>query len=137
MTNTCTRLLEFDAAHRLLGHESLCAHNHGHRYRVEITCSAQLDAVGRVIDFSVIKQKVGAWILEHWDHATIANGADVGYLAALEAMGETRVYRMDGNPTGERIASELLAVASRILAPIGVIRVRVWETPNCYADATP
>lgn len=137
MTITCTRLIEFDAAHRLLGHESLCAHNHGHRYRVEIECVAPVDTVGRVIDFGAIKAKVGGWIAEHWDHGTLANDHDAAYLAALEAMGERRVYRMDGNPTAERIASELLTVAARLLAPIGVTRVRVWETPNCFADATP
>ena len=43
----------------------------------------------------------GDFLRQHWDHATIANGADTAYLAALEAMGESRIYRMDGNPTGE------------------------------------
>lgn len=131
---TCTRKLEFDAGHRLLGHESLCAHNHGHRYVAEITCEAPLDSVGRVIDFSAIKAKVGAWIAEHWDHATIANENDLVYLAALEAMGEDRVYRLDGNPTAENIATELLLVARRLLAPIRVVKIRLWETPNCWVD---
>ena len=32
---TCTRRIEFDAAHRILNHESKCKMLHGHRYVVE------------------------------------------------------------------------------------------------------
>lgn len=137
MTTTCTRLLEFDAAHRLLGHESLCAHNHGHRYKVEIECSADLDAVGRVVDFGDVKRRVGEWVDRHLDHATLANRDDSAYIAALAAMGEERVYLLDCNPTAENIARELLRVADQMLAPVCVVRVRVWETPNCWAEVYP
>lgn len=131
---TCTRLLEFDAAHRLVDHEGLCAHLHGHRYRAEVECAAPLDAVGRVIDFSVIKVRVGGWIAEQWDHAVIVNAGDAPLLALLDGIGERRVYRLSGNPTAENIAAELLRVASAMLSPIRVVRVRVWETPNCFAE---
>ncbi|MBM3983047.1 MAG: 6-carboxytetrahydropterin synthase [Planctomycetes bacterium] len=131
---TCTRILEFDAAHRLVNHEGMCAHLHGHRYRAEIECAAPLDSVGRVIDFSVIKERVGGWIAQRWDHAAIVNGADERLLGLLRDIGEERVYRLDGNPTAENIAAELLKTAAALLAPIRVVRVRVWETPNCYAE---
>jgi 6-pyruvoyltetrahydropterin/6-carboxytetrahydropterin synthase len=131
---TCTRFIEFDAAHRLLNHESLCAHLHGHRYRAEVECAAPLDAVGRVVDFSVIKELVGGWIAQRWDHAAIVNDRDDRLLGLLRDIGETRVYRLDGNPTAENIARELLATATTLLAPIRVVRVRIWETPNCYAE---
>ena len=32
---TCTRRIEFDAAHRVMGHEGKCKHLHGHRYALE------------------------------------------------------------------------------------------------------
>ena len=131
---TCTRILEFDAAHRLVDHEGLCAHLHGHRYRAEIECAAPLDAVGRVVDFSVIKARVGGWIAEQWDHAAIVNAEDTPLLGLLEGIGERRVYHLAGNPTAENIAAELLRVASAMLAPIRVVRVRIWETPNCFAE---
>ena len=38
---TCTRLLAWDAAHRIPRHESKCAALHGHRYTAEITCAAE------------------------------------------------------------------------------------------------
>ena len=54
---TCARRLEFDSGHRVLRHESKCRHVHGHRYVLELTCAAaQLDDLGRVIDFGVTRQ---------------------------------------------------------------------------------
>jgi 6-pyruvoyltetrahydropterin/6-carboxytetrahydropterin synthase len=131
---TCARIIEFDTAHRLVNHEGLCAHLHGHRYRAEVECAAALDALGRVVDFSVIKDRVGGWVAEHWDHATILNEADAVFLDLLARVGENRVYRLASNPTAENIAAELLRVAAPMLAPIRVVRVRVWETPNCFAE---
>ena len=142
---TCTRILEFDAAHRVLRHESKCATLHGHRYKVEITCSARkLDDVGRVIDFGVIKQKVGTWIDDHWDHTTLVNAEDVDLLewCDLQAQGphgNRAPYVFPCEPTAENIAARLLHQAQLLIGRDGldVIHVRCWETPNCYADAHP
>ena len=69
---TCTRRIEWDSMHRIPLHESKCRAFHGHRYAAEITCHiAQLDDRGRVIDFGVVKQKVGGWVDDHWDHTAI------------------------------------------------------------------
>lgn len=133
-STTCARSIEFDTAHRLVNHEGLCAHLHGHRYRAEVECAAPLDAVGRVVDFSIIKERVGGWVAEHWDHATILNNADALFIELLANIGETRVYRLANNPTAENIAAELLQVAKALLDPVRVVRVRIWETPNCFAE---
>jgi 6-pyruvoyltetrahydropterin/6-carboxytetrahydropterin synthase len=53
---SCTRRIEFDAAHRVMEHESKCKHLHGHRYALEATFVApDLDTLGRVVEFGVIK----------------------------------------------------------------------------------
>lgn len=133
----CTRIIQWDAAHRVLRHESKCASLHGHRYKAEITCEAPLDAVGRVVDFGVIKQKVGEWVDEHWDHAAMAHPDDVSFISWCEDNSERGVYLMpQGEPTAEHIAEELFAVTARLIGTDGlrVVKVRVWETPNCYAD---
>ena len=132
---TCTRILEFDAAHRITRHGSKCAHLHGHRYRVEITCAAPLDSLGMVVDFADVKRLVGGWVDERFDHGAILNKDDEVYLAAVQ-MGGHRLYVMNCEPTAENIARELLRVAQGLLPALRVERVRVWETPNCYADAT-
>ena len=138
---TCTRRLEWDAAHRVPRHESKCRAWHGHRYAAEITCSApQLDDRGRVVDFGVIKERVGAWIDQHWDHTVLLQRGDddpaVAVLAASNEASGRPVYWMDGAPTAENIAAELAGCASDLLRETGVTveSVRVWETPNCSAQ---
>jgi 6-pyruvoyltetrahydropterin/6-carboxytetrahydropterin synthase len=138
MKTTVTRLIEFDAGHRLVGHESKCAHMHGHRYRAEIRCTAEaLDKVGRVIDFGVIKQLVGGWVDDHWDHAFIVNRQDTKVLALLVEMNQ-RHYVLPWEPTAENLARVLLEQARWLLGPHGVQveAVKLWETPNCYAEVT-
>lgn len=136
---TVTRRLEIDAGHRLVGHESKCAHLHGHRYAFEIMCSApKLDDIGRVVDFSVIKAKVGTWLDEHWDHAFLFREDDPLLPKIIEA-GEHRIFVLDVNPTAENLAAFLLA-AAQILMFSDLIRVEsviCYETPNCYAIAYP
>ncbi len=66
---TCTRRIEFDAAHRIINHESKCKMLHGHRYALEASFAAEnLDNLGRVIDFGEIRQLLGDWIDNNLDH---------------------------------------------------------------------
>lgn len=134
---TCTRKLTFDAAHRVMLHESKCRHLHGHTYVAEITAHAcQLDSLGRVVDFSVIKELVGGWVDEHWDHGTIINNKDSALREYLER-NAMKHFLLEGNPTAENMAAVLLDYANRLLSDTGVAvtHVRLHETPNCWADA--
>ena len=130
-----TRKLEFDAGHRILGHEGKCRFLHGHRYSAEITVEAhELDSVGRVIDFGIIKTIVGKWIDENWDHNLLLNSKDPQRYH-LETTEERLPYIMSCNPTAENIARELFKMAVLLLpSHLQVVQVRIWETPNCYAD---
>lgn len=132
---TITRKLEIDAGHRLKDHESKCSNVHGHRYVFEVECSADsLDSVGRVIDFSVIKELLGGWLDENWDHGFIYQYGDtVGHWIAEQS----KAFEMDAPPTAENIAQYFLTVAMRLMATQGidVVSVKVWETPNCFALA--
>jgi 6-pyruvoyltetrahydropterin/6-carboxytetrahydropterin synthase len=155
---TCTRIVEFDAAHRVLGHGGQCCFLHGHRYKLEIKVAADgLDELGMVVDFAKIKQLVGSWVNERLDHNVILHPDDplwdlykcslepdsvVHY--AAEVFGGREPFVMPGeghlaNPTAENIARVVLANAQLLLSPesIKVIRVRCWETPACYAEAYP
>lgn len=171
-----TRKLEFDAGHRILGHEGKCAHLHGHRYVAEITVSGRdLDTLGRVVDFSVVKTKVGGWIDDYWDHNILLHPQDpllralvpdydvswAAYITDLEPsselippavlggeptvsgltnepiFGKRSPYVMpEGqNPTAEVMAEVLFTVAQKILGGgLLVEHVRMYETPNCWAD---
>ena len=140
---TCTRRIEWDAMHRIPRHESKCRAFHGHRYAAEITCHIDaLDELGRVIDFGVVKQKVGGWVDENWDHTAILLRGDPDPVAQAVAESNARygrpVYWLDTSPTAENIVAELARVAQELLADSGVTvtRIRLWETPNGSAEWT-
>ena len=137
---SCTRKLEFDAAHRVMLHESKCKYMHGHRYVVEVTFAAMngLDELGRVVDFGVIKQVLGGWIDQYWDHTAILSEADqaLGDMIA-QRTGQT-IFYLPNHPTAENMADYLLTQVCPILFkdyPLECVAVRVHETPNCFADA--
>lgn len=143
---TCTRRLTFEAGHRVYGHESRCAHPHGHSWKVWVTASAaSLDSIGRVIDFSVLKEKIGGWIDTHWDHAFLVAREDTAMQAALSLFSRfptspasPRVFVLPMNPTSEHLALYLLQdVCPQVLADtmIQVVKVIVQETENCTAEA--
>jgi len=142
---TVTKVLRFAAGHRLLDHEGACAQLHGHNYRAEITVAAEtgLDAVGRVVDFAVVKQEIGGWIDREWDHGFLVNRRDGAALAALREFAfrsgvAQRIAVLDGNPTAEVMARTLLEEASGLLRPHGVrvAGVVLWETDTCAAEVT-
>ncbi len=141
-TLTCTRRLEFDAAHRVPGHEHKCRYLHGHRYAVEATFVADdgtLDGVGRVIDFGVIRERLGTWIDTHWDHTTILADEDKALGHAVAALTGQEIYYLPTPPTAEYLAAYLLErICPELFAGSGVrcISIRIQETPNCRAEAS-
>lgn len=140
----CTRRIEWDAMHRIPGHEGRCRAFHGHRYVAEVTCHApSLDPLGRVVDFGVIKERVGGWVDSTWDHTAIlmrgdSDPAALAIANSNEALGRP-IYWMDRPPTAENIAAELACKAMGLLEGTGVtvVRLRIWETPNAWAEWTP
>lgn len=138
---TCTRILKCDAAHRVLGHENKCGHIHGHEYVFEVTArAAGLDGLGRVVDFSVIKARVGTWIDENWDHNAILFDQDESAIHAIHGIkGNRQPFIADWNPTAENMAQYLLSVVCPLVLEstgVEVSRVRVYETQNCFAEAS-
>lgn len=137
---SCTRTFSIDCGHRVFKHESKCSHLHGHTYRIETharALNAQLDGIGRVIDFSVLKERIGGWLDREWDHGFLVNIEDTAVLNALVAL-NTKKYTLPFNPTAENIARYLLEKSEWLLADTGVevFKVVVHETPNCFAEAS-
>src|SRR5215831_15632210 len=104
MNGVINRRLCFCAGHRVMGHENKCANLHGHNYVVTVTASGQLDTVGRVIDFGVVKEIAGGWLEDHWDHAFLYCGKDGGVAALFEAHPEWKSFECQFNPTAENMA---------------------------------
>lgn len=126
---------EIHCGHRVYGHESKCAHLHGHGYVFEFTCeSFGLDKVGRVIDFSVLKSRLCMWLEDNWDHRFLLWENDPA-LEALRAVDPT-VVAVPFNPTAENMAEYLVnVIGPEQLAATGVrlVSVRVRETIKCSA----
>jgi len=132
----CVRRIQFCAGHRVYKHESKCAHPHGHNYVAFIHARAnELDEVGRVIDFSVLKELVGGWIDERWDHGFIYYSKDES-MKEVFSHTDYKHHAMDLNPTAENMAKYLVEeVCPRLMRDTGieVYKVTLWETENCYA----
>jgi 6-pyruvoyltetrahydropterin/6-carboxytetrahydropterin synthase len=136
---SAVRRLQFCAGHRVWKHESKCNHLHGHNYVAFIHAEApQLDAIGRVIDFSVLKEKIGGWIDAHWDHGFVYHKDDTATEQALAHIQPQKKFPMPDNPTAENMAKYLLLeVCPAQLAGTGVTvtKVVLWETENAFAEA--
>ena len=137
---TCTRRIQFCAGHRVYQHESKCRNVHGHNYVAMITAQApSLDALGRVIDFSVLKDRVGGWIDREWDHGFLVYVNDRELVALFSDMPEQKLFVLPYNPTAENMARFLLdKVCPSVLDGTGVdvVEVELWETENCKATVT-
>jgi 6-pyruvoyltetrahydropterin/6-carboxytetrahydropterin synthase len=140
MNLTVMRRIRFNAGHRLLGHEGKCAHFHGHNYIADVYVSGTaVDEVGRLIDFSRLKDLLKGWIDEHWDHSFILSEADENGIEAIRVVRPTRYFLLPNNPTAENMAHYLLnAVCPELLSPYDVTAVRVdlWETEETCAIVT-
>jgi 6-pyruvoyltetrahydropterin/6-carboxytetrahydropterin synthase len=132
-----TRRLEFDAGHRIPDHRSQCRHLHGHRYAIEITLSGDVIRAdgspqnGMVMDFSDV---------DPWDHAFLSWRNDAAVVAFLDSLPGHKTVLLDVVPTAENLAR----IAFDILDPayvdvfgnhLRLERIRLYETPNCWADA--
>ena len=141
-----TRRLEFDAGHRIPDHKSQCRHLHGHRYAIEITLSGDIidkagDAAnGMVMDFSQVKTLAMQHLVDEWDHAFLVYEGDRAVADFLETLPGHKTVVLDRVPTAEnlvRIAFDRLDGVYRDTYGnhLRLERVRLYETPNCWADA--
>jgi 6-pyruvoyltetrahydropterin/6-carboxytetrahydropterin synthase len=132
------RIIKFDAGHRVVNHESKCRTLHGHEYKAEIFAEGDLDSLGRVIDFSVIKEKIGSWIDEHLDHNMILFDQDPDLYLLEQCSGMKKPFIVPFNPTAENLASFILTTGNNILFGSGVkiSKIKLWETSNCYVEVS-
>jgi 6-pyruvoyltetrahydropterin/6-carboxytetrahydropterin synthase len=141
-----TRRLEFDAGHRIPNHDSQCRHLHGHRYALEITLSGQIISVegvseqGMVMDFSAVKTIANETLVRHWDHAFLVYRGDVAVVGFLATLPEHKTVVLDVVPTAENLAAEAFRMLDAAYVDtygnqLRLERIRLYETPNNWADA--
>ncbi|MBI3525604.1 MAG: 6-carboxytetrahydropterin synthase QueD [Betaproteobacteria bacterium] len=141
-----TRRLEFDAGHRIPDHKSQCRHLHGHRYAIEITLAGDIiqsrgQAMnGMVMDFSEVKLLAQRHLVDAWDHAFLAYREDTQVVAFLATLPGHKTVLLDVVPTAENLAVIAFSVLDAAYQDtygnhLRLERVRLYETPNCWADA--
>ena len=115
----------FSASHHLRDYHGKCEAVHGHNWKVRLSVEGrELGPGGMLVDFVVLK-KVLAEVLDALDHK------DLNVVPPFDVM----------EPTAENLAR----IAFSILDPLyrdsygnhlHLERIRLYETPNCWADAT-
>ena len=142
-----TSRMEFDAGHRIPNHKSTCKNLHGHRYAIEVSLSGEiiqqedLSDFGMVLDFKDAKELVRSTIVDPWDHAFIVYKKDTEVLNFLNQIKDHKTVVLDRVPTAENmalIAFQMLDAAfmDKFNGKIKPISVRLYETPNNWADAS-
>ena len=112
----------FDAAHHLEGYEGACARTHGHRWIIKVFVTGNgLDKLGMLTDFSDVKSALKL-IVKRLDHY---------YLNEIEPF-DTLKSPNSYNPTAENIARYIYEKLRNSIE--GLDKVRVYESPDCYAE---
>jgi 6-pyruvoyltetrahydropterin/6-carboxytetrahydropterin synthase len=141
-----TRRLEFDAGHRISTHNSQCRHLHGHRYAIEVTLTGNIitdEGVaeqGMVMDFSEVKRIAKKVLVDKWDHAFLVYSGDTLIMNFLQSLKDHKTVVFDSQPTAENLALAAFRILDKAYSDnygkqLRLARVRIYETPNCWADA--
>ena len=116
--SVCKRV-SFDATHFLPGYPGKCANVHGHHWVVELNVVGEVfSETGMVIDFTGLSNFLNEKVVDRFDHTLINDVIE--------------------NPTAENIAGrvklswDLWRDENCLVVELGFIRV--WETPDSYAE---
>jgi len=132
-----TKRVEWDSAHRLLGHGK-CGTLHGHRY-IGLVTVLQDRAADMVMDFAEVDRIVSEVVKKGFDHTTLVWLKDHELLSFCERQTKLKdcknPYTFEGQTTVENIARELYGRLARAFERAGVVldTVSVFETPTSTA----
>ncbi len=100
------------SAHFLRGYEGKCKNLHGHTWAIEVTIlSQELDKIGMVADFLVLKKQLKDFLVPI-DHVCLN---DLPYFQKV-------------NPTTENIAQYIYQNFGKVILPLKIKKVQVWES---------
>lgn len=121
-----TKSFTFDAAHFLPNHKGKCANMHGHTYSLEVTVVRNNGTLGiggsdegMVIDFADLKAIVKTEVIDKMDH---------------KVLNDVLPFRT----TVENMVAHIFEVLTDKLQSCGITvdRIKLWETPDSYAEAS-
>jgi 6-pyruvoyltetrahydropterin/6-carboxytetrahydropterin synthase len=107
---------EFDAAHRIIGHNGKCKNLHGHTWKVEVfVLGKKPDKIGIVVDYGILKQRLNE-IIEKLDHTYLNDSKEIG------------------NPTSENIAKYVFENLRILPENVKLEKIRVWESRRSWCE---
>jgi len=117
-----TKIFSFCGSHILPCHKGKCKNLHGHNYKLEVEVAGEVVSDfdrpdnGMIMDFGELKKIVTDKLLEGIDH--------------------THLNQLTFNPTAEILVVKFAAVLQKYLDDDRrkVIRVRLWESDDSYAE---
>ena len=131
-TVTVTRLLRFNAAHRVHNPALSDEENvrlfgkcnnpnwHGHNYTLEVSVRGPVDPrTGYVMDLGALKRLVGDLVVDEVDHRNM--NIDVPFMHGII-------------PTTENIVVAIWRRLEPHVEPARLVRLRLWETENNYVE---
>ena len=101
----------FSAAHHLPNYNGPCECVHGHTWKVEVWIEGEIQPDGMVVDFKRVKD-----VIDYFDHGDLND-----YIA---------------NPTAENLVEWFFNELQLNIPIPTVIKVRVWESKDCYAEVS-
>ena len=138
-----TKSIEWDMGHRVPNHRSKCRNPHGHRYRMELTLTGLINRVhgasseGMVIDFGDVKKVMMEQIHDVLDHGFMIYEKDhiLSTFFEMNAEEKFKVIKVPFVPTVENVSNWCYnRLTQHFSNDISVYNVRVYETPNSWAD---
>ncbi len=128
----------FDMGHRLYSYAGKCYRLHGHTYRGVFTFKRKLttpgvDKRGMVADFAEVKPCIDV-VLKKYDHYLALWRKD----PLATSINEEHLVLLEAEPTVENlcrlISWEVNDLVERELKEVSLIKLKLWETENCYAE---
>lgn len=141
-----TKIIEFDMGHRVPNHKSKCRNPHGHRYRMELTVRGRLVAQngasseGMIIDFADVKRHMMERVHDVVDHGFMVYEKDQVMRQFFDGNADRdfRFIVVPFVPTAENISQWCYEQLAPCFPPdIDIVRVRIYESPNSWADYCP
>ena len=142
------KTFEIESGHMLSKHPDLCKFPHGHSRTVEVVLEADsLDRNEMVCDFKALTESLHEY-LKTLDHAICVNTQDANFKQLRAAFGDRVVAFEALDPTTEVMAKTIFDFAKTRLAAhsanpsakypirstVRVIKLRLWETSNSWAE---
>ncbi len=146
------KVFRVENAHMLSKHPERCRFPHGHSLKIEVIVSAsELNSDDMVCDFKALKMAVSEFI-DSFDHALCVNSQDPMLKLFADQQRARLIVFDQKDPTSEVVAARIFDFIDQALRKEVVItgpdgkrvysvgknvkldRVRVWETPNSWAE---